>query len=104
MNRLLKSAPFFLFFCLSCSDQIGPYRDIEIIVLNVDFATVRFYNPDSTIIATEYFDRTYSESLHIGYIPDGRLRIEVQTEMNKQAASVDTVIDYRGRFGWAVEF
>jgi hypothetical protein len=104
MNRLLKSAPFFPFFCLSCSNQIGPYRDIEIVVLNADFATVRFYNPDSTIIATEYFDRTYSESLHIGYIPDGHLRIEVQAEVKKQTVNVDTVIDYNSRFRWMVEF
>jgi hypothetical protein len=104
MRRILKASPLFVFFCLSCFQQIGPYRDIEIVVQGVDFATVKFYNQDSALIATEYFDREYAESLHVGYIEDGKLRIQLQTRVNRQQIDIDTLIEYQSRFSWLVNF
>jgi len=104
MNRSLKNLLLFIFFCLISCDAIGPYRDIEITVQNVDFATVRIYNLDNTIHLIEYFDRNHSESLHFGYIKDGHLKIEVVAEMGKQIIKKDTLVNYQGKFKWSIEF
>jgi hypothetical protein len=105
MNRLLKTPLLFIFFCLSCSNYIGPYRDIEISFENVDYAMVYIHTlPDSNQFYHTQFDREYIDAVHISGVDNGRYLIRCGAAKNKQWVMVDTVINYTGRFGWGVEF
>ena len=94
----------FIFFCLISCELPGPYRDIEIRFTNVDHATVRFFKADSTIPAIEHFDRNYCDRLNIGYLDDGYLRIEVEAKAKQRRIIKDSLIHYKERFTWEVEF
>ena len=104
MSRLIKTLPLFIFFCLISCDQIGPYRDIEISIDGTDYAMIYIYRmPDTThyIYATP-FDREYEAVKHISHIPDGHYLIRISVEKNKKLVSVDTTVNYTGRFAFGV--
>jgi protease II len=104
MSHSIKFVPFFLFFCLSCSKLIGPYRDIEISFENVDYAMVYIHTlPDSNQFYHTQFDREHQQSVHIAGVENGRYWIRCGATKNNRWVTVDTVINYTGRFAWGVE-
>lgn len=71
MKKPLITA-FFCFFCLISCKEVGPYRDLEISIYNVDHGQIRIYQlPDSILIYETYFEILKDNIIHISNIPDG---------------------------------
>lgn len=87
--------PLFVFLCLISCQNIGPYRDIEISILNADYATISLYNlPDSTIMYKSDWERQYEPSIHISGIENGLYWLHIETDN----MLFDTNLVYTGRF------
>ena len=95
----------FIFFCLLSCELPGPYRDIEISILNVDCAMINIYSfPDSNLLVTQPFNREYEKEIHISSVLNGQIIIKILSKEYNNIQALDTTIRYSGRFSWAAEF
>lgn len=81
----------FCFFCLISCQEVGPYRDLEITIINADHAVIKLYQlPSNQLIRQTDFDREYQETVYLNNVPDGEYKLEVAANEFK----IDTVFQY----------
>ena len=85
----------FCFFCLLSCQEVGPYRDLEISIYNVNHGEISIYQlPDSILAYSTYFEILKDNTIHISNMPDGRYLLVVTSDTltHQQKFEYDGVI------------